>query len=92
MNGFLDVEPPEGIVIEGGEVAITSISFDGTTFTIDFTAEPGADYKVTQSSTLNGSFADVPDATLMDAPAESSISFDPPAAAKLFFRIEQIGE
>ena len=92
MNGFLDVEPPEGIVIEGGEVAITSISFDGTTFTIDFTAEPGADYKVTQSSTLNGSFADVPDATLMDAPAEASISFDPPAAAKLFFRIEQIGE
>ena len=77
---------------QANEVAITSISFDGTTFTIDFTAEPGADYKVTQSSTLNGSFADVPDATLMDAPAEASISFDPPAAAKLFFRIEQIGE
>jgi hypothetical protein len=80
------------MLIERGVVELTSSSFDGTTFTINFVAEPGASYKVTQSSTLNGAFTDVAGAVLLDAPAAASISFAPPAAAKLFFRVEKVGE
>ena len=80
------------MLVERGVVELTSSSFDGTTFTINFVAEPGASYKVTQSSTLNGAFTDVDGAVLLDAPAAASISFAPPAAPKLFFRIEKAEE
>jgi hypothetical protein len=78
------------MLIERDEILVRSSTFDGTSFTINFVAEAGANYKVTQSSTLEGDFTDVPEATLMDAPVEASISFDPPAADKLFFRIESV--
>jgi hypothetical protein len=75
-----------GVVIE---VPVTSSSFDGTNFTINFVAEPGANYKVTQSATLQGAFTDVVGATLLDAPEAASITFAAPAGTENFFRIER---
>ena len=79
-----------GVIVEGGPLMITSSSFDGTTFTINFVAEAGASYKVSQSTTMEGAFTDVAGATLDNAPAAASISFEPAAGTpKLFFRVEK---
>ena len=72
------------------DLRVISTSFDGVTYTINFLAEPGASYKVTQSSTLQGDFIDVTDATLTADSASASISFEPSqGVSKLFFRIER---
>lgn len=95
--GFYCVETPAatfiGEVVSGAELQVTSTSFDGTNYTINFVGEAGATYKVTQSATLEGAFTDVADATLADAPANASISFEPQGgASKLFFRVEKVAE
>jgi hypothetical protein len=74
----------------GDELQVISTAFDGTTYTINFVAEAGSSYKVTQSASMEGAFADVAGATLDDAPALASISFEPQGgASKLFFRVEK---
>jgi hypothetical protein len=76
--------------VTGDALEIISTAFDGTTYTINFVAEAGASYKVTQSATMEGAFADVAGATLADAPVNASISFEPQGgASKLFFRVEK---
>ncbi len=77
----------------GDPLQVVSTEFDGTSYTINFVAEAGASYKVTQSATMEGAFADVAGATLDDAPTIASISFEPaPGASKLFFRVEKVAE
>jgi hypothetical protein len=77
----------------GDALQVVSTEFDGTSYTINFVAEAGASYKVTQSATMEGAFADVAGATLDDAPTIASISFEPaPGASKLFFRVEKVAE
>nr|MBR9811272.1 hypothetical protein [bacterium] len=85
-NGFF----ADAFVGEIFDLRVISTSFDGVTYTINFLAEPGASYKVTQSSTLQGDFIDVNDATLTADSASASISFEPSqGVSKLFFRIER---
>jgi hypothetical protein len=85
-NGFF----ADAFVGEIFDLRVISTSFDGVTYTINFLAEPGASYKVTQSSTLQGDFIDVTDATLTADSASASISFEPSqGVSKLFFRIER---
>ena len=95
--GFLCVTTPDatfiGEVIGGDEVEVTSSSYNGDTFTINFVAEPGASYKVTRSSTLMGVFTDVAEATVADASANEIITFGiATGTPKLFFRIEKIAD
>ena len=97
VSDFENSELPDatfiGEVIRGEDVVVISSAYDGTAFTINFVAEPGASYKVTQSTTLTGAFTDVAEATVANASVTETISFEIPVASpKLFFRIEKIAD
>jgi len=84
-----------GIIVGSGtivptEIPVTASSFDGVNFTIEFEAEAGTSYRITQSESLvDSTFVDVTGATLDATSEDGVITFEVPEnTPKLFFRVE----
>ena len=93
VPSFLTVAEPTATFIGAivpTEIPVTASSFDGVNFTIEFVAEAGTNYRITQSESLvDSTFVDVTGATLDATSEEGVITFEVPEnTPKLFFRVE----
>lgn len=91
---FLTIETPDATIIEmveGDELQIRSTDVDGTTLTISFFAEPGANYQLTSTTDLSGDFLFIVGQTILDASSTETFSLEIlPSQPKAFYRIVRV--